>query len=158
VKRPSRHLTPGLSATLPLLDLGRVSALELMNATTIALRKHCPGPDRCPRLSARSSASSLGGLASLLPNEKRHHGGLRSALFTRYGLGVVSRVVKTFQHIEPTPQGKIEIYFTPAVNYPSISAIDIIPEIEKPAPIKSCRARCRYRSTGLAPLPLSRRR
>jgi hypothetical protein len=45
-------------------------------------------PDRCPRLSARSSASSLGGLASLLPNEKRHHRGLRSALFTRYGLGV----------------------------------------------------------------------
>ena len=36
----------------------------------------------------RSSASSLGGLASLLPNEKRHHGGLRSALFTGYGLGV----------------------------------------------------------------------
>ena len=26
------------------------------------------------------------------------------------------------------PQGKIEIYFTPAVNYPSISAIEIIPE------------------------------
>jgi hypothetical protein len=37
-------------------------------------------------------------------------------------------LVKTFQHIEPTPQGKIEIYFTPAVNYPSISAIEIIPE------------------------------
>lgn len=37
-------------------------------------------------------------------------------------------LVKTFQHIEPTPQGKIEIYFTPATNYPSISAIEIIPE------------------------------
>jgi hypothetical protein len=37
-------------------------------------------------------------------------------------------VVKSFQHIEPTPQGKIEIYFTPAVNYPSVSAIEIIPE------------------------------
>jgi hypothetical protein len=37
-------------------------------------------------------------------------------------------LVKTFQHIEPTPQGKIEIYFTPAVNYPSISAIEIVPE------------------------------
>jgi len=36
--------------------------------------------------------------------------------------------VKSFQHVEPTPQGKIEIYFTPAVNYPSISAIEIIPE------------------------------
>ncbi|HEY2545483.1 MAG TPA: malectin domain-containing carbohydrate-binding protein [Candidatus Acidoferrum sp.] len=37
-------------------------------------------------------------------------------------------LVKTFPHIEPTPQGKIEIYFTPAVNYPSISAIEVIPE------------------------------
>jgi hypothetical protein len=37
-------------------------------------------------------------------------------------------VVKTFQHIEPTPQGKIELYFTPNANYPSISAIEVIPE------------------------------
>lgn len=37
-------------------------------------------------------------------------------------------LVKTFPHIEPTSQGKIEIYFTPAVNYPSISAIEVIPE------------------------------
>ena len=37
-------------------------------------------------------------------------------------------LVKSFQHIEPTPQGKIEIYFTPAVNYPSVSAIEVIPE------------------------------
>jgi hypothetical protein len=37
-------------------------------------------------------------------------------------------LVKFFPHIEPTPQGKIEIYFTPAVNYPSISAIEVIPE------------------------------
>jgi hypothetical protein len=37
-------------------------------------------------------------------------------------------LVKTFQHIEPTAQGKIEIYFTPAVNYPSISAIEVIAE------------------------------
>ncbi len=37
-------------------------------------------------------------------------------------------LVKSFQHIEPTPQGKIEIYFTPAVNYPSISAMEVIPE------------------------------
>ncbi len=37
-------------------------------------------------------------------------------------------LVKTFQHIEPTPQGKLEIYFTPAANYPSISAIEVIPE------------------------------
>ena len=39
-----------------------------------------------------------------------------------------SPLVKTFAHIEPTPQGKLEIYFTPAVNYPSISAIEVIPE------------------------------
>jgi hypothetical protein len=39
-------------------------------------------------------------------------------------------LVKTFNHIEPTGQGKdrIEIYFTPAVNYPSVSGIEIIPE------------------------------
>jgi hypothetical protein len=37
-------------------------------------------------------------------------------------------LVKSFPHIEPTPQGKIEIYFIPAVNYPSISAIEVIPE------------------------------
>jgi hypothetical protein len=37
-------------------------------------------------------------------------------------------LVKSSPHIEPTPQGKIEIYFTPAVNYPSISAIEVLPE------------------------------
>jgi hypothetical protein len=37
-------------------------------------------------------------------------------------------LVRTFPHIEPTAQGKIELYFTPAVNYPSISAIEVISE------------------------------
>jgi hypothetical protein len=37
-------------------------------------------------------------------------------------------LVKSFSHIDPTAQGKIELYFTPGVNYPSISAIEIIPE------------------------------
>ena len=37
-------------------------------------------------------------------------------------------LLKTFSHIEPTAQGKIELYFTPGVNYPSISAIEVIPE------------------------------
>jgi len=37
-------------------------------------------------------------------------------------------LVKSFQHIEPTPQGKIETYFTPAANYASISAIEALPE------------------------------
>jgi hypothetical protein len=35
-----------------------------------------------------SAASSLGGLASLLPNEKRNHRGLSSALLTSDSLGV----------------------------------------------------------------------
>jgi hypothetical protein len=37
-------------------------------------------------------------------------------------------LVKSFEHIEPTPQGKIELSFTPSANYPSVSAIEIIPE------------------------------
>jgi len=37
-------------------------------------------------------------------------------------------LVKTFSHVEPTPQDKIEIYFTPNVNYPSVSAIEVLPE------------------------------
>jgi hypothetical protein len=37
-------------------------------------------------------------------------------------------LVKTFPHIQPTAQDKIEIYFTPAVNYPSLSAIEVVPE------------------------------
>lgn len=37
-------------------------------------------------------------------------------------------LIKSFQDIEPTPQGKIEIYFTPNVNYPSVSAIEVTAE------------------------------
>ena len=37
-------------------------------------------------------------------------------------------LVKTFPHIEPTAQGKLEIYFTPDKNYPSVSSIEVIPE------------------------------
>src|ERR1700733_5903560 len=44
--------------------------------------------DGYPRLKVLR-ASSRCGLASLvIPNEKRHHGGLRSALFNGHGLGV----------------------------------------------------------------------
>jgi Malectin domain len=40
-----------------------------------------------------------------------------------------SPLVKTFTHIEPTPQGKLEIYFTPSpANYPSITAIEVLSE------------------------------
>jgi hypothetical protein len=48
--------------------------------------------------------------------------------FDIFGEAGSGPLVKTFQHIEPTPQGKLEIYFTPATNYPSISAIEVIPE------------------------------
>jgi hypothetical protein len=37
-------------------------------------------------------------------------------------------LVNSFQHIDPTRQGKIEIYFTPTANYPSVSALEVIPE------------------------------
>lgn len=37
-------------------------------------------------------------------------------------------LVESFQHVEPTPEGQIEISFIPAVNYPSVSAIEVIPE------------------------------
>ena len=37
-------------------------------------------------------------------------------------------LIKTFNHIEPTSQDKIELYFLPRTNYPSISAIEILPE------------------------------
>jgi hypothetical protein len=46
-------------------------------------------------------------------------------IFKEAGAG---SAVKTFTHIEPTGQGKIEIYFTPRTNYPSVSAIEVIPE------------------------------
>jgi hypothetical protein len=49
----------------------------------------------------------------------------RFDIFQEAGTGPL---VKTFPHIEPTAQGKLEIYFTPAANYPSISAIEVIPE------------------------------
>lgn len=49
----------------------------------------------------------------------------RFDVFQEAGTGPL---VKTFPHIEPTAQGKLEIYFTPATNYPSVSAIEVIPE------------------------------
>jgi len=49
-------------------------------------------------------------------------------IFSETGSGPL---VKTFNHIEPTPQGKIEIYFKPGkpgTNYPSVSAIEVLAE------------------------------
>lgn len=37
-------------------------------------------------------------------------------------------LVKTFPHIEPTAQGKIELSFTPVKNYASVSAIEVVAE------------------------------
>jgi hypothetical protein len=37
-------------------------------------------------------------------------------------------VVKTFDNVEATPQGKIELYFMPVVNYPLLNAIEVVPE------------------------------
>ncbi|HET9409897.1 MAG TPA: malectin domain-containing carbohydrate-binding protein [Candidatus Sulfotelmatobacter sp.] len=48
--------------------------------------------------------------------------------FDIYQEGGAQPVVKTFSHIEPTAQDKIELSFTPTVNYPSVSAIEVIPE------------------------------
>lgn len=48
--------------------------------------------------------------------------------FDIFGEAGTGPLVKTFSHIEPTPQGKIEIYFTPAMNYPSVSAIEVLSE------------------------------
>jgi hypothetical protein len=41
-------------------------------------------------------------------------------------------VTKVFKGIEPTAQGKIELNFTPVVNYPLINAIEITPEAIAP--------------------------
>lgn len=48
--------------------------------------------------------------------------------FDIYREAASSPLIKTFPHIEPTAQGKIELSFTPVVNYPSVSAIEVIPE------------------------------
>jgi hypothetical protein len=39
-----------------------------------------------------------------------------------------SPVVKTFDNIESTAQGKIELSFIPVVNYPMVKAIEVVPE------------------------------
>jgi hypothetical protein len=48
--------------------------------------------------------------------------------FDIYGEAGSAPLIKTFPHLSPTPQGKIELYFTPSVNYPSVSAIELIQE------------------------------
>lgn len=40
-------------------------------------------------------------------------------------------IVKTFDNIQATAQGKIEISFIPVVNYPLVDAIEVLPETEQ---------------------------
>jgi hypothetical protein len=42
-----------------------------------------------------------------------------------------NHVVKTFDNIQATAQGKIELIFTPVVNYPLVNAIEVLPEPSK---------------------------
>jgi hypothetical protein len=42
--------------------------------------------------------------------------------------GRTNPVVKTFDNIQASTQGKIELSFIPVVNYPEINAIEVIPE------------------------------
>jgi hypothetical protein len=42
--------------------------------------------------------------------------------------GDAQPIVKTFDHVEASADGKVEIYFMPVVNYPVVSAIELLPE------------------------------
>ena len=37
-------------------------------------------------------------------------------------------IVKTFDHLQASADGKVEIYFMPVVNYPVVSALELVPE------------------------------
>ena len=37
-------------------------------------------------------------------------------------------VIKTFDNVQATAQGKIELYFTPVANYPLLNAIEVVPQ------------------------------
>ena len=37
-------------------------------------------------------------------------------------------LVREFQHVQPTAQGKVEIGFIPVVNYPLVNALELVPE------------------------------
>jgi hypothetical protein len=71
-------------------------------------------------------------------------GGPGSRVFDVWGNGAVllkdfdilkeagsSPVVKTFDNVQATAQGKIELIFTPVVNYPLVNAIEVLPEPSK---------------------------
>jgi len=71
-------------------------------------------------------------------------GGVGSRVFDVWCNGVVllknfdilketntGNVVKTFDHVQATTQGKIDLFFSPVNNYPLISAIEVLPESTK---------------------------
>jgi hypothetical protein len=35
-------------------------------------------------------------------------------------------VVKTFENVQASPRGRIELYFMPVVNYPVVNAIEVL--------------------------------
>ena len=49
----------------------------------------------------------------------------RFEIFREAGSGPL---VKSFEHIDATSDGQIDISFIPGVNYPSVSAIEVLPE------------------------------
>lgn len=49
--------------------------------------------------------------------------------FDVYAAGGSGPVVRTFTHIQPTAQGKINLIFMPVVNYGLLSALEVIPEV-----------------------------
>lgn len=48
--------------------------------------------------------------------------------FDIFAEGATSPVVKTFDNIQASTQGKIELSFMPVVNYPEVNAIEVLPE------------------------------
>jgi hypothetical protein len=36
--------------------------------------------------------------------------------------------VKTLENVQATALGKVELYFTPVVDYPLVNAIEVLPE------------------------------
>jgi len=42
--------------------------------------------------------------------------------------GGTNPVVKTFDNIQPTAQGRIVLSFMPVVNYPEVNAIEVVAE------------------------------
>ena len=57
-----------------------------------------------------------------------------STLLDRFDIfkeaGSLHGITKTFSHLRPTPEGKLDLTFDPIVNYATVSAIEVIDESE----------------------------